>query len=84
MDFGSLQDFRSLCYKDYIHSLQDTLQAEGFEVWTDDRMDYGDEWPMVIQDKLAACDAFILVATDSTFTLSRRERAGPGKACIEI
>ena len=34
--------------KDYIHRLQDALQAEGFEVWIDDRIDFGDEWPMVI------------------------------------
>ena len=53
--------------KDYVHRLQDALQAEGFEVWIDDRIDYGDEWPMVIQDRLDACDAFILVATEDSY-----------------
>jgi len=53
--------------RDYAHRLQDALQAEGFEVWIDDRIDYGDEWPMVIQDRLDACDAFILVATEDSY-----------------
>ena len=53
--------------KEYIHRLQDALQTEGFEVWIDDRIDYGDEWPKVIQDRLDACDAFILVATENSY-----------------
>jgi formylglycine-generating enzyme required for sulfatase activity len=53
--------------KDYVHRLQDALQGEGFEVWIDDRIDYGEEWPMVIQDRLDACDAFILVATEDSY-----------------
>jgi hypothetical protein len=53
--------------KDYVHRLQEALQNEGFDVWIDDRIDYGDEWPIVIQEKLDACDAFILVATENSF-----------------
>jgi len=53
--------------KDYVHKLQEALKSEGFDVWIDDRIDYGDEWPIVIQERLDACDAFILVATENSF-----------------
>ena len=61
--------FISYSHKDssYIHKLAEALVNEGFEVWIDDRIDYGDEWPMVIQDRLDACDAFILVATEDAY-----------------
>ena len=53
--------------KDYVHKLQDDLQREGFHVWIDDRIDYGEEWPMVIQEQLDACDALILVASKNSY-----------------
>jgi formylglycine-generating enzyme required for sulfatase activity len=53
--------------KDYVHKLKEALQSEGFEVWMDDRIDYGEEWPMVIQERLDTCDAFILVATEDSY-----------------
>jgi hypothetical protein len=53
--------------KEYVHKLQESLQNEGFEVWIDDRIDFGDEWPMVIQDKLDTCGAFILVASENAY-----------------
>ncbi|MGA7192350.1 MAG: SUMF1/EgtB/PvdO family nonheme iron enzyme [Anaerolineales bacterium] len=53
--------------RDYVHKLQDALQTEGFEVWIDDRIDYGDEWLMVIQDQLDACDAFVVVASENSY-----------------
>jgi len=53
--------------KDYVHKLQEALQSRGFEVWIDDRIDYGDEWPMVIQDRLDECGAFILIATEDSY-----------------
>ncbi len=53
--------------KEYVHRLQDALLNEGFEVWIDDRIDYGDEWPMVIQESLDGCDAFVLVATENSY-----------------
>ncbi len=46
--------------KDYIHKLQEALQKGGFEVWIDDRIDYGSRWPKVIQDQLDVCDAFVV------------------------
>lgn len=51
--------------KDYVHRLQEILQNQGFEVWIDDRMDYGIEWPTEIERRLDECDAFILVASDN-------------------
>jgi hypothetical protein len=61
--------FISYSHKDkaYVHKLQEALQKEGFEVWVDDRIDYGDEWPMIIQESLDECMAFILVATQNSY-----------------
>jgi len=53
--------------KNYVHKLQEALQSKGFEVWIDDRIDYGDEWPLVIQDRLDECEAFILIATEDSY-----------------
>ena len=53
--------------KDYVHSLQKALQKEGFEVWIDDRIDYGAEWPKVIQKHLDECDAFIVVVSENAY-----------------
>jgi hypothetical protein len=53
--------------KEFVHKLHQDLENEGFEVWIDDRIDFGDEWPMIIQEKLDACDAFILVASENAY-----------------
>jgi len=53
--------------KDYVHKLQEALQNEGFEVWVDDRIDYGTRWPKVIQEQLDSCSAFIVVVSESAF-----------------
>jgi hypothetical protein len=52
---------------DYVHKLQKALQGEGFDVWIDDRIDYGTEWPKVIQKHLDECDAFIVVVSENAF-----------------
>lgn len=61
--------FISYSHKDkaYIHKLQEALRNEGFEVWVDDRIDYGTEWPKVIQKHLDECDAFIIVVSDNAY-----------------
>lgn len=51
--------------QDYVHRLQQTLQAEGFDAWVDDRIDYGEEWPLEIEARLDTCDAFIVVVSDN-------------------
>ncbi|RPJ28707.1 MAG: TIR domain-containing protein [Chloroflexi bacterium] len=61
--------FISYSHKDktYVHKLQEALQKEGFEVWIDDRIDYGTTWPMVIQRNLDACNAFLVVMTENAY-----------------
>jgi len=51
----------------YAHRLADTLQAEGFDVWIDARIDYGSQWPLEIQKQLDSCDAFILIMSPRSF-----------------
>ncbi len=53
--------------KDYVHKLQEAIQNEGFDVWIDDRIDYGTEWPKVIQKYLDECSAFIVVVSDNAY-----------------
>jgi len=55
--------FISYSHKDrnYVHQLAETLEQEGFNVWIDDRLDYGTDWPIEIQQRLDNCDALILV-----------------------
>lgn len=53
--------------KDYVHSLAETLRQNGFEIWIDNRIDYGIQWAPEIQQQLDNCDAFILVASENSF-----------------
>ncbi len=52
---------------DYAHGLANNLQGIGFEVWIDERLDYGSQWPQEIQKQLDACDAFIIIMTPRSF-----------------
>lgn len=52
---------------DYAHRFAETLQASGFGVWIDERLDYGSQWPHEIQKQLDACDAFIIIMTPRSF-----------------
>ncbi|HHP7245355.1 MAG TPA: GUN4 domain-containing protein, partial [Elainellaceae cyanobacterium] len=45
----------------YVGKLTQALQEHGLPVWLDDRIDYGDTWPRVIQDHLEKCQVFLLV-----------------------
>jgi hypothetical protein len=53
--------------KDYVHKLQTKIETEGFEVWIDGRIDYGEKWPKVIQEQLDGCDAFIVVISENSY-----------------
>jgi hypothetical protein len=53
---------------DYAHGLADHLKGMGFDVWIDERLDYGSQWPQEIQKQLDSCDAFILIMTPRSFT----------------
>jgi len=47
----------------YARKLENELLRRGFEVWIDDRLDYGDRWWRTIVRAIRACAAFILVMT---------------------
>jgi hypothetical protein len=67
---GNMADvFISYSHKDggYAHRLADELRSHQIEVWIDDRIDYGDQWPRVIQDNLAACRIFIVLMSSRSF-----------------
>ena len=63
------QIFISYSHKDrpYVQKLQKSLQNEGFDVWIDDRIDYGTTWPAVIQKNLDDCGAFIVVMSENSY-----------------
>jgi hypothetical protein len=52
--------------KEYVHKLANALHANGFEVWIDDRIDYGTRWSSVLEDAIDRCDGFILVASENS------------------
>ena len=61
--------FISYSHKDtvYAHGLAKTLYDDGFEVWIDERLDYGSQWPLEIQKQLDSCGAFIVIMTPRSF-----------------
>jgi hypothetical protein len=52
--------------KEYVHKLEKTLQNEGFEVWIDDRIHYGSEWPKVVERNLDASDGIVIVLSKNS------------------
>lgn len=65
--------------KEYVHKLHEALLNEGFGVWIDDRIDYGDKWLKAIEKNLDDCDAFIIVmsknSSESEMVLNEITRA---------
>ncbi|HKY54474.1 MAG TPA: toll/interleukin-1 receptor domain-containing protein [Anaerolineales bacterium] len=61
--------FISYSHKDttYAHGLADHLRTMGFDIWMDESLDYGSQWPHAIQKHLDSCDAFILIMTPRSF-----------------
>ncbi len=59
--------FISYSHKDsnYTHKLAEAMERHNLPVWIDDRIDYGTRWPQVIQEKIDACQAFVLVMSDN-------------------
>jgi formylglycine-generating enzyme required for sulfatase activity len=57
------QIFISYSHKDsgYAHRLAEELEQKGFSVWIDDRIDYGTQWPDVIEEQLDDCGAFVVI-----------------------
>jgi hypothetical protein len=61
--------FISYSHRDtnYAHGLANNLQNIGFEIWIDERLDYGSQWPLEIQKQLDSCDAFIIIMTPRSY-----------------
>jgi formylglycine-generating enzyme required for sulfatase activity len=53
---------------DYAHALAENLQSLGFDVWIDERLDYGSQWPQELQKRLDTCSAFILIMSPRSYT----------------
>ena len=57
--------------RNYARKLAKKLQQEGFNIWIDDRIDYGVNWENTIFRAIDECDAFVpimsLEASDSTW-----------------
>ena len=53
--------------KEYAHRLEKALKRRGFEVWLDDRIDYGSKWPKTIEERLDGCEALILIMTAHSY-----------------
>jgi formylglycine-generating enzyme required for sulfatase activity len=51
----------------YAHLLAAALEQVGFTAWIDDRIDYGTQWPRVIQEQLDACAVFIVIMTPRAY-----------------
>jgi len=61
--------FISYSHKDtvYAHKLARALQDLSLEVWIDERLDYGSQWPLEIQKQLDSCNAFIVIMSPRSF-----------------
>ena len=53
--------------KEYAHRLENELKKRNLKVWLDDRIDYGSEWPKIIEEKLDACGALILIMSPHSY-----------------
>jgi hypothetical protein len=45
----------------YVSKLVQALQSHRLPIWIDDRIDYGTDWPDVIEEHLEQCEVFLLV-----------------------
>jgi hypothetical protein len=49
--------------RDSARRLADDIQQHGFDIWIDDRIDYGSSWEREIQDAIRDCAAFVVLMT---------------------
>jgi formylglycine-generating enzyme len=52
--------------RDYVRRLADHLLELGFDVWIDDRIDYGNDWWCTIVRAIRDAKAFIVIMTDES------------------
>lgn len=53
--------------REYARAIADKLLDEGFNVWIDDRIDYGENWERVIFKAIDDCAAFIVLMTPQSY-----------------
>jgi len=53
--------------RDYARSFADYLLTSGFNVWIDDRIDYGQNWERAIFKAIDECAAFIVIMTPESY-----------------
>jgi formylglycine-generating enzyme required for sulfatase activity len=60
--------FISYSHKDigYAQKLVKGLEQAGFSPWVDERLDYGSQWPLELQEHLDTCEAFIVLMTPNS------------------
>lgn len=51
----------------YVSQLAQALGTHRLPVWLDDRIDYGTNWPRIIQEKLERCQVFLLVMSPRSY-----------------
>lgn len=51
----------------YARNLADALIQNGFDVWIDDRIDYGDNWERTMFKAIDDCVAFLIVMTPESY-----------------
>ena len=58
---------------DYVNKLVKALERHGFSLWVDERLDYGSQWPLELQEHLDTCEAFIVLMTPSSLASEPRQ-----------
>lgn len=53
--------------RDYVRLFADKLIELGFDVWIDDRIDYGEDWELAIFRAIDECGAFVIVMTPESY-----------------
>lgn len=51
----------------YARAIADQLLARGFDVWLDDRIDYGDNWELAIFKAIDGCAAFVVIMSPNSY-----------------
>ena len=54
--------------RDYASALANKLRDAGFDVWIDDRINYGDEWWEKIVEAIRECSAFLVIMSPDSDT----------------
>lgn len=65
------------------HVLAAQLQERGFEVWIDERLDHGSQWPHELQKQLDSCSAFIVIMRPLSYASEGCRASCNGRAARE-